>query len=94
MKHLGLKLGAPAVTGGNYPWLQEFFTECDGGCTTHFIPLHFYSDVVGVKEWVRNITEIYKNNTVWLTEFACPDCALDVSQIAYNQTVDFLDNEK
>src|SRR6201999_1498032 len=41
LKHHGVKLGAPATTGseGGALWLQDFFTHCDGKCTTDFLPL-------------------------------------------------------
>jgi hypothetical protein len=46
LKDLGIKLGAPAVTGSprGLTWLEDFYTACDGGCTTDFMPIH----------WVRN----------------------------------------
>ena len=91
LKKLGIKLGAPSVTGGDIVWLKAFFDACKGDCTVDFIPLHFYSDVVGVKEWIHNISSIYEKD-IWLTEFACPDCSLDVTQQAFNETVAFLDN--
>jgi hypothetical protein len=43
LKKLGIKLGAPAVTGApnGFTWLQNFFTQCNGGCTPDFIPVHW-----------------------------------------------------
>jgi hypothetical protein len=43
LKKLGIKLGAPAVTGApsGFAWLQNFFTQCDGKCTPDFIPVHW-----------------------------------------------------
>ena len=42
LKDLGIKLGAPAVTGSprGLGWLQDFYTACDGGCTADFLPIH------------------------------------------------------
>lgn len=44
LKDLGVKLGAPAVTGApsGFTWLQNFFTHCAGNCTTDFIPVVCY----------------------------------------------------
>jgi len=43
LKNLGIKLGAPAVTGSprGLTWLEDFYTACDGGCTTDFMPIHW-----------------------------------------------------
>jgi hypothetical protein len=45
LKKLGIKLGAPAVTGApsGFTWLQNFFTQCNGSCTPDFIPVHWVS---------------------------------------------------
>lgn len=94
LKKLGIKLGAPAVTGGDFTWLQEFFTACDGGCSTDFIPLHYYATITGLREWTRNISDLYPNNTIWVTEFACPNCDVDLNAETFNQSIAYLDSAK
>jgi hypothetical protein len=50
---MGIKAGAPAVTGspGGFTWLSEFFAACTAAgtnCTADFIPIHWYGDFVGL----------------------------------------------
>lgn len=44
LKKLGVKLGAPAVTGAasGWTWMENFLEACDGGCNPDFIPVHWY----------------------------------------------------
>lgn len=50
LKKLGVKLGAPAVTGaqGGFTWLEDFFKACNGGCNPDFIPIHWYGNFEGL----------------------------------------------
>jgi hypothetical protein len=50
LKKLGVKLGAPAVTGGSggFQWLSDFFTACNGSCNPDFIPIHWYGNFEGL----------------------------------------------
>jgi len=43
LKKLGVKLGAPAVTGAasGWTWMENFFDACKGGCNPDFIPVHW-----------------------------------------------------
>ncbi|KAK5174608.1 uncharacterized protein LTR77_001689 [Saxophila tyrrhenica] len=91
LKHQGISLGAPAVTQGGLWWLQDFYTECDGGCSTDFLPIHVYSDFVGLASYVGPVHETYPNMSIWVTELAYPNATVPESEHYYNQTVDFLD---
>lgn len=50
LRKLGVKLGAPAVTGSpsGFTWLSDFFTACNGSCNPDFIPIHWYGDFQGL----------------------------------------------
>lgn len=50
LKKLGVKLGAPAVTGSNggFTWLSDFFSACNGSCNPDFIPIHWYGNFEGL----------------------------------------------
>ncbi len=50
LKQLGIKLGAPAVTGspGGFTWLNSFFDACSSqgtNCTADFFPVHWYDNL-------------------------------------------------
>jgi Glycosyl hydrolase catalytic core len=48
LQKMGIKVGAPAVTGatGGFTWLSDFFTACN--CTADFIPIHWYGNFDGL----------------------------------------------
>lgn len=94
LKDLSIKLGAPAVTGSSsgLAWLQEFYTLCAGKCTTHFLPIHWYGDFVGLAGYVTQVNALYPNMTLWVTEFAYPNTTLENTQEFYNQSTRFLDD--
>ena len=94
LKALGIKLGAPAVTGSSsgLAWLQQFYTQCAGKCTTHFLPVHWYGDFIGLAGYVGQVRAIYQNMTMWMTEFGYPNTTLENTQEFYNQSTSFLDN--
>lgn len=95
LKKLGVKLGAPAVRSaavGNQ-WLADFFSYCDGKCTTDFIPLHWYGPAAYIQDYVSGMKSTYENiSTVWVTEFADPDVSLEESQSFYNESTAFFDS--
>lgn len=92
LKEHGVKLGAPAVRPGGSVWLQEFFTECKGGCTVDFMPAHYYGDATGLENWVNFLRDTYQNiSDVWVTEFACPDCTLLATEQSFNESVIYMD---
>ena len=93
LKKLGVKLGAPAVTGApnGFVWLQNFFTACDGNCSADFIPVHWYGNFEGLASHVGQVNATYQNMTMWVTEYANNDQSLKESQSFYNQSSEFFD---
>lgn len=93
LKKLGVKLGAPAVTGAEtgFQWLQSFYTACAGNCTTDFIPVHWYGNFEGLASHVGQVNATYQNMTMWITEFADADDSLTNTQEFYNQSTSFFD---
>ena len=94
LKEMGVKLGAPAVTGAQtgFNWLQNFFTYCAGNCTPDFIPVHWYGDFQGLASHIGQVNATYPNiSTTWVTEFAESDVALTESQEFYNQSTSYMD---
>lgn len=55
LRELGIKLGAPAVTGSprGLQWLEDFFDACDGDCTADFMPVHWYGDYIGLENHIN-----------------------------------------
>lgn len=93
LKDMGVKLGAPAVTGSpaGFTWLENFYTACAGNCTTHFIPVHWYGDFQGMASHMGQVNASYPNMTMWVTEFGLPDQSLDDTQTFFNQSISYLD---
>lgn len=93
LKKMGVKLGAPAVTGSpnGFVWLQKFFTECAGNCSADFIPVHWYGNFEGLASHVGQVNGTYKNMTMWITEYADANDDLKNSQSFYNQSSEFFD---
>lgn len=93
LKDLGIKLGAPGVTGSpmGFVWLQNFFTQCDGGCTPDFIPVHWYGNFEGLASHVGQVNATYQNMSMWVTEYGFPDQDLDDTQEFFNMTNAFFD---
>lgn len=93
LKDLDLKLGAPAVTGSprGLAWLQDFYTACDGGCTTDFMPVHWYGNFEGMASYIGEVNATYQNMTMWVTEFGFPNEDLDTTQTFFNQSITYLD---
>jgi len=93
LKKLGVKLGAPAVTGATtgFTWLQNFFTACAGNCSADFIPIHWYGNFEGLASHVGQVNATYENMTMWVTEYAYADVDLSDSQEFYNQSSSFFD---
>jgi hypothetical protein len=50
LRQLGVKLGAPAVTGSpnGFVWLTDFMSACNGGCTFDFVTAHWYGNFQGL----------------------------------------------
>ncbi|KAI6914121.1 glycoside hydrolase family 128 protein [Hortaea werneckii] len=93
LKDEGVLLGAPAVTGSpmGFTWLENFYNACDGNCTTHFIPVHWYGNFEGLASHMGQVNGTYPNMTMWVTEYACADCELDEAQQFYNMSADYFD---
>ncbi|PPJ52451.1 hypothetical protein CBER1_10381 [Cercospora berteroae] len=93
LKDLGVKLGAPGVTGSptGSNWLRNFFTACDGKCTPDFIPIHWYGDFQGLASHVGQVNATYQNMSMWVTEWGFPEQKLEDTQDFYNQSVAFFD---
>ena len=58
LRDLGIKLGAPAVTGAQtgFTWLSSFFDACNGNCTADFIPIHWYGDFQGLASHIGQVS--------------------------------------
>lgn len=65
LKDLDIKLGAPAVTGSprGLAWLQDFYTACDGGCSTDFMPVHWYGNFEGMVSETRILRSRFRLRT-------------------------------
>lgn len=93
LRKLGVKLGAPAVTGApsGFTWLQNFFTQCAGNCTPDFIPVHWYGNFEGLASHIGQVMGTYPNMTVWVTEYALPNADLTTTETFYNQSSEYFD---
>lgn len=93
LKKLGVKLGAPAVTGAptGFTWLQNFFTACAGNCSADFIPVHWYGNFEGLASHMGQVNGTYPNMTMWITEYADNNDTLTNSQAFYNQSSQYFD---
>lgn len=96
LQDLDLQLGAPAVTGSprGLQWLQEFYTACDGGCTTDFLPIHWYGNFEGMASFMGQVNATYQNMTMWMTDFGFPGQDLETSQTFFNQSISYLDRQE
>lgn len=93
LKKLGVKLGAPAVTGAptGFNWLQTFFRACNGKCTLDFIPVHWYGNFEGLASHIGEVHNTFPNTTIWVTEYAYNDVSLLESQTFYNSSSEYFD---
>ena len=93
LKNMGVKLGAPAVTGSEdgFTWLENWFNACDGGCNPDFIPVHWYGSFEGLASHVGRVVTKYPNMTVWVTEWGFPNEELEATQKFYNESVAMFD---
>lgn len=66
LKDLGVKLGAPAVTGSpdGFNWLRNWFAACEGRCRPDFIPVHWYGNFEGLASHVGQVNATYENMTM------------------------------
>lgn len=93
LRKLGVKLGAPAVTGvsSGFTWLRNFFSECEGKCSVDFIPVHWYGNFEGLASHIGQVREAYPNMTIWLTEYAYNNVSLEESQKFFNSSTQYFD---
>ena len=93
LKKLGVKLGAPAVTGAptGKTWLQNFFRACDRRCTVDFIPVHWYGNFDGLASHIGEVRQAYPGKPIWVTEYAYNDVSLSDSQAFYNSSSEYFD---
>ncbi|KAI0586055.1 Glycoside hydrolase family 128 protein [Pyrenophora tritici-repentis] len=94
LKELGVKLGAPAVTGAEsgWQWLENFFKECGGGCNPDFIPVHWYGNFEGMMSHVDQVTTKWPNMTVWVTEYGYPNQGMEETVSFFNRSVQSFDS--
>ncbi|KAL6707854.1 hypothetical protein ACN47E_003754 [Coniothyrium glycines] len=88
LKALGVKVGAPGVTGAEsgWQWLDNWFRECDGGCNPDFIPVHWYGNFEGMMSHIGRVTARWPALTVWVTEYGYPNQDLKTTQEFYNMS--------
>nr|OQO32123.1 hypothetical protein B0A51_00966 [Rachicladosporium sp. CCFEE 5018] len=93
LKELGVRLGAPAVTGSpqGFTWLENFFAACDGGCTADFIPVHWYGNFEGLASHMGQVNASYPNQTMWITEFGLPQQSAAATTEFFNQSLSYFD---
>lgn len=93
LKKMGVKLGAPAVTGAptGFTWLANFFKACNGNCSADFIPVHWYGNFEELASHVGQVRGTYQNKTIWVTEYADNNVPLKDSKTFYNQSSQFFD---
>lgn len=94
LKKLGIKVGAPAVTGAasGWTWMENFFSACAGGCNPDFIPVHWYGNFEGMASHVGRVVATYPNLTVWVTEYGFPNQKLEPTQEFYNMSANMFDS--
>jgi hypothetical protein len=94
LKKLGVKLGAPGVTGAEsgWQWLENWFKECDGGCNPDFIPVHWYGNFEGMMSHLGRVTTMWPNMTVWVTEYGYPGQSLEETQAFANMSLRSFDD--
>ena len=93
LRKLGVKLGAPAVTGASsgFTWLRNFFSECEGKCSADLIPVHWYGSFEGLASHIGQVREAYPNMTIWVTEYAYNNVSLEESQKFFNSSAQYFD---
>jgi hypothetical protein len=94
LKKMGVKLGAPAVTGSpnGFVWLKNFFQQCNGSCNPDFIPVHWYGNFEGMASHIGEVIGTFPNiSKVWVTEWGFPNQPLAATQSFYNMSTEYFD---
>jgi Glycosyl hydrolase catalytic core len=91
LRQLGVKLGAPAVTGApsGLQWLKDFFAACK--CEADFIPLHWYGSFEGLASHVGEVRAAWPDREIWVTEFALAGSGLVETEGFFNTSVEWFD---
>jgi len=89
---LGVKIGAPAMTGSSrgIKWLEDFVAACPD-CKFDFIPVHFYGSFEGMASHLGMVRERWLDKPIWVTEFGLQKSPLADTQSAFNQSVAYMD---
>ncbi|KAH8678946.1 glycosyl hydrolase catalytic core-domain-containing protein [Tricladium varicosporioides] len=93
---MGIKLGAPAVTGApsGHTWLANFFNACAAlgtNCTVDFIPIHWYDNFGGLASHIGTVRAAYPNTSIWVTEYAYSNQTLAATQDFFNMSAEYFD---
>ncbi|CAG8979248.1 hypothetical protein HYALB_00013316 [Hymenoscyphus albidus] len=96
LSKLGVKLGAPAVTGSErgMGWLKSFFKACTeqgANCTVDFFPSHWYGNFEGLASHLGEISGTFPNKTIWITEYALNNQSLSDTQFFFNTSASYFD---
>lgn len=92
-----LKLSVPATTGSGpgLNWLRSFNESCfnitSKGCEFDFLAAHWYGDFPALASWLGTLHEFYPRLPIWLTEFALPAMAENITYDFVNQSLSYLD---
>ncbi|KAI9774505.1 MAG: hypothetical protein M1839_001693 [Geoglossum umbratile] len=91
LRKLGVKLGAPAVTGApsGLQWLKDFFAACS--CEADFIPLHWYGTFEGLASRVGEVRATWPGKDIWVTEFALAGAGLTETEGFFNTSLEWFD---
>jgi hypothetical protein len=94
LKKLGIKVGAPAVTGApsGWTWMEDWLKACNGGCNPDFIPVHWYGNFQGMMSHIGSVVAKYPKLDVWVTEYGYPKQSLKESQTFYNSSARSFDS--
>lgn len=88
LRKLGVKVGAPAVTGSQrgMSWMERWLGECGGGCKPDFMTVHWYGDFEGMAAWIGEVAVKWPELPIWITEFGFPDQGLEETQAFWNMS--------
>ncbi|KAI5814408.1 hypothetical protein BZA77DRAFT_339132 [Pyronema omphalodes] len=89
----GVKLGAPAIasTPNGRQWLRDFLGACSG-CTIDFLPLHWYGNYKGFREYIWSVEQEYPGMELWLTEVGFPWESEGETRSFFEDVIQYLDS--
>lgn len=78
LQKLGVKVGAPAVTGGasGWTWLDNWFKACGNDCNPDFMTVHWYGNFEGMMSHVGQVAGKWPMKPIWVTEYGYPNQGL------------------